>query len=151
VVAARSSAHVLCSFDSGSILAHRSSQSTLGRVQIRAAGSEGNLLELVGPENGYLRYPHIHTSIEVRSGASGGPVFGPDGHAFAVNCRGWDLQDQEPLSTVVPVSQVLDLQFAYPHIPVGSGEERAVPSSRRGGPVTLRDLAAWGHIALDPS
>jgi NAD(P)H dehydrogenase (quinone) len=39
VVAARSLAHVLCSFVSGSILAQRSSRSTLGRVQICAAGS----------------------------------------------------------------------------------------------------------------
>ena len=43
MVPARSSAHVLCSFDSGSILAHRSSQSTLGRVQICAAGSIGTI------------------------------------------------------------------------------------------------------------
>ncbi len=39
VVTARSSAHALCSYVSGSILAHRSSHSTLGRVQICAAGS----------------------------------------------------------------------------------------------------------------
>ena len=35
----RSPGHALCSFVPGSILAHRSSRSTLGRVQICATGS----------------------------------------------------------------------------------------------------------------
>ncbi|MFZ2648551.1 MAG: hypothetical protein WA210_00460, partial [Burkholderiaceae bacterium] len=111
---------------------------------------EGEVIELIGPKDGFLRYPHMQTSIDVGFGASGGPVFGPGGHAFAVNCRGWELQDAEPLSSVVPVSQILDLQFPYPYIPTGSAEESAVPRNRRGGHVTLRELAAWGHVSVDP-
>ena len=122
--------------------------------RIFADAFEGEVLEVVRPHEGFLRYTHVHTSIHLRGGASGGPVFGPDGHAFAVNCRGWDLasdQDAQPLSSVVPVALILDLEFEYPLIPSGSWEERAVPESRRGAKVTLRDLAAWGHISLDPS
>ncbi len=51
MVAARSSAHALCSFFPGSILAHRSSRSTLGSVQIRASGSqipEAQVLQALG-------------------------------------------------------------------------------------------------------
>ncbi len=114
---------------------------------------EGKLLEVLGPAERSLRYTHIETSIEVRGGASGGPVFGPGGHAFAVNCRGWDLAASEtagPLSSAVPVSLILDLRFPCPYLPPDSAEERAVPADRRGGQVTLRDLAEWGHILLDP-
>lgn len=127
-----------------------STQDKIGRIF--ADAFEGKLLQVLGPQ--FLRYMHIETSIEIRGGASGGPVFGPNGHAFAVNCRGWDLgadETAEPLSSVVPVSLSLDLQFPYPHIPPDSAEERAVPANRRGGQVTLRDLAAWGHISLDPA
>jgi len=121
--------------------------------QIFADAFEGTLLEVLGPQERLLRYKHVETSIQVRSGASGGPVFGPGGHAFAINCRGWDLgtdHTTDPLSSVVPVSLILDLQFPCPYLPCGSAEERSVPANRRSGQVTLRDLAAWGHISLDP-
>lgn len=121
--------------------------------RVFADAFEGNVLEVVSPQGGFLRYTHLNTSIEIRGGASGGPVFGPNGHVYAVNCRGWDLASDEavePLSSVVPVSLILDLRFAYPYIPAGSAEEQAVPAERRGGQVTLRELAAWGHISVDP-
>jgi hypothetical protein len=120
--------------------------------RIFADAFEGRVLEVLGPQ-GHLRYTHVRTSIEIRRGASGGPVFDTTGHAFAVNCRGMDLgadDAAEPLSSVVPVSLILDLPFRYPVIPAGSAEERAVPENRRCGTVTLRDLAAWGHISIDP-
>lgn len=123
----------------------------VGRVF--ADAFHGEVLELVGPQERFFRYPHLETTIEIRGGASGGPVFGQDGHAFAVNCRGWDLgadDDSEPLSSIVPVSLILDLGFPYPLIPSGAWEERVVPIGRRGKPVTLRDLATWGHIKIDP-
>ena len=120
-------------------------------ASIFADAFEGEFLSLLGADERFLRYPHVETSIEIRCGASGGPVFGPRGHAFAVNCRGWDLgQDHKeaPLSSVVPISLVLDLQFECPHLPRNSAEEQSVPVERRQGRVTLRDLAAWGHIQV---
>jgi hypothetical protein len=133
---------------------HRVDFSSPERVgRIFADGFEGRVLEIVGPQDRFLRYTHVETSIQIRGGASGGPVFGSDGHAFAVNCRGWDLgadQGAEPLSSVVPVSLILDLEFQYPVMPAESWEARSVPENRRDGKVTLRDLAAWGHIVLDP-
>ncbi len=121
--------------------------------RIFADAFEGEVLEIVGPQARFLRYMHVETSIQIRGGASGGPVFGPEGHAFAVNCRGWDLgadHESSPLSSVVPVSLALDLEFRYPVIPAESWEHQSVPENRRGSQVTLRDLAEWGHISLDP-
>jgi len=110
---------------------------------------EGDVLALIGPDERLLRYPHLETSIQIRAGASGGPVFGPPGHAFAVNCRGWDLAaDEEHLSSVVPIGLALDLAFDFPLLPPNSGEFHSVPPERRGTRVTLRDLAAWNHIKV---
>jgi hypothetical protein len=113
---------------------------------------EGQYLALRGPSERFLRYPHLETSIDIRHGASGGPVFGSCGHAIAVNCRGWDFgtDSAAQLSSVVPISLVLELEFPCPYLPPDSWEEKAVPPERRTGQVTLRDLAAWGHISLDP-
>lgn len=133
---------------------HRVDFSAPQRVgKVVADSFEGRVLEVVGPQSRFLRYEHVETSVQIRGGASGGPVFASGGHAFAVNCRGWDLgagDAVEPLSSVVPVSMVLDLEFKYPAIPPESWEHLAVPENRRGGLVTLRDLATWGHISVDP-
>lgn len=119
-------------------------------VKVIADAFEGTVQELIGPEERMLRYEHVEASMTIRGGASGGPVFGPDRHAFAVNCRGWDFgAEQEPLSTVVPVSAIFDLEFRYPIMPPGSWESESVPQNRRGGNVSLRDLARWGHISID--
>ncbi len=133
---------------------HRVDFSAPERVgQIFADAFEGRVLNVVGPQEGFLRYTHVQTSIEIREGASGGPVFNTAGHTFAVNCRGWDLGADpaaELLSSVVPISLILDLPFRYPVIPEESAEASAVPENPRCGTVSLRDLAEWGHISIDP-
>lgn len=114
---------------------------------------EGRLLNVLGGTERFLRYEHVETSIDIRAGASGGPVFMPLGHAFAVNCRGWNFGTEtgsEPLSSVVPLRLILGMSFAMPHLPRGSAEDDMVPRSRVGTPVTLRDLAGWGHLVIDP-
>jgi hypothetical protein len=114
---------------------------------------EGRMLAVLGPHERFLRYEHFETSIDVRAGASGGPVFHPSGHACAVNCRGWDLGSEpgcDPLSSVVPIAPVLDLRIPMPHMPAGSFESNSVPQDRRNTQVTLRELASWGHLALYP-
>jgi Trypsin-like peptidase domain len=116
---------------------------------IFADAFEGEVLAHIGPHERLLRYPHVETSIQIRAGASGGPVFAPRGHAFAVNCRGWDLAAAEDhLSSVVPISLALDMPFDFPHLPPNSGEFNSVPPERLGTRVTLRDLAAWGHVRI---
>lgn len=115
---------------------------------------QGRMLDVLGSQERFLRYEHFETSIDVRAGASGGPVFHSSGHACAVNCRGWDLGAEpgcDPLSSVVPIGPVLDLRVPIPYLPPGSFEENAVPPDRRGTQVTLRDLADWGHLVIYPA
>ena len=119
------------------------------KMEVFADVFEGKILEEIGPNDRYLRYRHFETSMEIRSGSSGGPVFFQGGHAFAVNCRGWNLADSiEALSSVVPISQALDISLPIPLIPLTAWEYQTIPHNRHGGSVTLRDLAEWGHISI---
>jgi len=60
-------------------------------VTIRADYYDGKFLRYVTEsEHPFVRYLHFETSIRVRSGASGGPVFNSRGKVVGVNCRGWD-------------------------------------------------------------
>ena len=116
---------------------------------------EGNFLRYVADsENPFLPYPHFETSIEVRSGASGGPVFDSRGHVVGVNCRGWDFRGGEHegdnLSSIVPIREVLQLELDLLQLPPVSWEHTQVPENRRGQLLTVKELAGYGHFLFDP-
>jgi hypothetical protein len=124
-----------------------------GRVgRIFADVFEGRVLGTIGATERQLRYEHVDTSIRLKGGASGGPVFSHDGHAFAVNCLSWDFGEESglsPLSSVVPVSHFFDVPFKMPLMPAGSAEATMVPEKHRDNKdTTLRELASWGHIVI---
>lgn len=53
---------------------------------------------------GLLKNPCIQTTIHIKSGASGGPVFDKNGRVFAVCSTGFDLvEGEEPISFVTPI------------------------------------------------
>lgn len=54
---------------------------------------DGVFLRTLGStDRPHIQFPHYETSIEIKSGASGGPVFSK-GKVIGVNCRGWDFGD----------------------------------------------------------
>ena len=113
---------------------------------------DGEFLEYVpASQNPAMPYPHLATTIAVRSGASGGPLFS-EGRVVGINCRGWDFDGAEHenanLSYMVPVSEVLDLKVSLSHVPEASWEYQQIPDDRRGTEASLRELAGWGHIGL---
>ena len=111
---------------------------------------EGEVIEYVqkGP---WMPYPHYRTSIDIRHGASGGPVFW-EGQIVGVNCRGWDFEGAEhqdsPLSSVIPVEAALQLQVGNLQLPDRSWEHSQIPSYKRGEPLTIEELVRYGHIVL---
>ena len=121
---------------------------------IRGDRFEGVLLRNVTKsDHPYIPYPYLETSIEVRSGASGGPVFDDRGRVVGVNCRGWDFRGTEhednPLSSIVPIGEAMPMEVPVVQLPSNSWEGSQVPAARRGKPLTLAELAAYGHVAFE--
>lgn len=83
-----------------------------------------------------VSWPHFGTSIDIRGGASGGPVFDEHGRVFGINCVG----GYNDLSYMARVQELLDLdvpQFPPPTVGVKA-------------PRSIRELAQLRHIIFDP-
>lgn len=109
---------------------------------------------MTNSENPFMLYPHFETSIELKSGASGGPVFDSRGRVVGVNCRGWDFGGGEHegnnLSSIVPVKEVLTLGLDLLQLPPNSWEYARIPAHRKGKTFTVAELARFRHIDFDP-
>jgi hypothetical protein len=113
---------------------------------------EGVLLAVrSATENPLLPQVHFETSIEIRSGASGGPVF-YEGNIVGVNCRGWDFRGSEfegdELSSVIPISEALTLDVPVMELGERSWEYQQIPPARLGHPLTIAELGSFGHIEI---
>ena len=107
---------------------------------------------VVRSEHPFVPYPHLETSIEVRGGASGAPVFDEGGRVVGVCCRGWDFrgteQEGDNLSVIVPIGEMMPIEIELLLLPAGSWEEEQIPPGRRGQPLTFAELAAYGHMSF---
>jgi hypothetical protein len=116
---------------------------------------QGGLLRFVSqPEHPSLQFPYFESTIELRSGASGGPVFDSAGRIVALNCSGWDFKGSEHegdhLSYLVPIAHLLDLEVDPFMVPPGSWEAGQISSERAGQSLRIRDLARYGHVLIEP-
>lgn len=100
-------------------------------------------------DNPLLPQIHMETSLEIRSGASGGPVF-YDGKVVGINCRGWDFQGSEfegdNLSYVLPFSEALSIEIPLIELAKESWEYRQIPVDKTGIRLSIQDLCSYGHI-----
>lgn len=84
-----------------------------GHVDIHAQSDafEGRITKHYpnGRDQGFLRWPCYETDMEIKMGASGGPVFlsGSSGVVFGVNCTGMDPHTVSHVSSLVPLVQKL--------------------------------------------
>jgi hypothetical protein len=105
------------------------------------------------PEHPFLRFPYFESSIEIRSGASGGPVFNASSRVIGINCRGWDFRGAEHegdnLSYLVPTGHLLQLAVDLFQLPPQSWEAAQLPNNWRNRPWTIGELARHGHVVLD--
>ena len=107
---------------------------------------EGQFLRHVTDlHNPFIPYPHYETSIELKSAASGGPVFDSRGRVIGVNCRGWDFggaeHEGDNLSSIVPIVEVLNLCGDLLQLPRNSWEHSQIPRERRSSTFTVNELA----------
>jgi hypothetical protein len=101
-------------------------------------------------ERPYIPYPHYETSLRIRSGASGCPIFNSSGRVVGIACRGWDFSggehDGDELSSILPVTQLLPIEVGCARIPPDSWEYREIPEARRGAALTFAELVTYGHV-----
>ena len=116
---------------------------------------QGGFLRFIPhPEHPLIQFPYFESTIELRSGASGGPVFDSSGRVIAVNCRGWDFgggeHEGQHLSYLVPISHLLDVEIDPFMVPPNSWEAAQMPDDRTPGQVfTISELASYGHVQLE--
>lgn len=115
---------------------------------------EGSFLRnVINSEHPYMPYPYFETTIALKSGASGGPVFDSSGKVIGVNCRGWDFAGAEHegdnLSSIVPIRAALDLRVKLDQLPPNSWERAQIPDNRDGTTFTIAELGGYGHIDFD--
>lgn len=123
--------------------------------EIKGDYFQGGFLRYVeSPEHPFLRFPYFETTVEIRSGASGGPIFNSEGRVIGVNCRGWDFRGGEhegkPLSYIVPISNVLNLGVDLFMLPAISWEAKQIPEAEKGKSLNGYELAKYGHLLFDP-
>lgn len=115
----------------------------------------GKLLRYVPvPEDPMMPCGYLETTIEIRSGASGGPVFTEDGKIIGVNCVGWDFGDmaegEESLSNVIPVVEGLPIRVSNLELPEKSWELKQIPEHWIGKELDLSLLVEFGHVDFNP-
>jgi len=90
------------------------------------------------------------TSLELKGGASGGPVFFGDGRVFSVNSTGFDFPllaenetgDDTPVSYVSSINDIFDLQIKNIRFDV-DGKIRKT--------ATIGEMSHYGYVNLDDS
>jgi hypothetical protein len=117
---------------------------------IRGDFYEGKLLRYVPvSDNPSIPYPHFETSIKLKSGSSGGPVF-CGGKVIGVNCRGWDFHEDDEngnLSYIVPVSHLVSAKVELNQLPNPSWERDQIKNTKE--KYSIIELAECGHIILE--
>lgn len=121
---------------------------------IRGDYFSGKFLRYVNTqENPMMPCAYYETSIEVRSGASGGPVFDSSGGIVGINCRGWDFggisRNKENLSYIIPIAEALPITVSNSQIPSGSWENRQLPRSKIDNPLSFADLVIYQHVQTE--
>jgi hypothetical protein len=84
-------------------------QSGLLHIHAQSDAFEGKITKHYpdGRDRGLLKWPCYETDMEIKKGASGGPVFvsGSSGVVFGVNCTGFDPHTVSYVSSLVPLAQ----------------------------------------------
>jgi hypothetical protein len=106
------------------------------KIHFKPTWYDGYLQEYFpdGRDKTMLPGPCYRTSIHMHGGASGGPVFSPNGLVFGINSTGFSDTD------ISYVSRVSDIQHLVIHdVSMGGSPP---------GPVRISELVRAGHIVV---
>ena len=113
----------------------------------------GKFLKFVDKsENPFIPYPYFETTIKIKSGASGGPVF-HNNKVIGINCRGWDfgndIPDDDNLSSIVPISYLFPMKIKLIQLPEVSWEYKQLTEEQRNDGLTIEELIKARHIFMN--
>lgn len=98
----------------------------------KSSYSEGEVIEYLKDGAYLVRNRCYHTTLQIDSGASGGPVL-KNGYIVGVNSSSFDLEDgEEPISYITPIDYILDLKV------IENGNE-----------IPVKDLVKNGYIKTE--
>lgn len=117
-----------------------------GEVLATVDAAEANRRRHVG-EYMPLKVPFLETSIHLKGGASGSPVF-DRGRIVGIATKSWDLSaDDSPLSYIAGIEHLLSVEVRLDSIPHISWERSVIPAGRSSA--TVAELGQWGHLLVD--
>lgn len=94
-----------------------------------------------------LKVPFLESSIHLKGGASGSPVFA-QGRIVGIATKSWDLSaDDPPLSYIAGIAHLLNVDVRLDSIPPTSWERTVIPGER--SRATIAELVKWGHLLID--
>lgn len=94
-----------------------------------------------------LKVPFLETSIHLKGGASGSPVF-DRGRIVGIATKSWDLSAEDPpLSYVAGIRHLLSVEVRLDSVPAISWERSVIPNGRSSA--TVAELGRWGHLLID--
>ncbi|RPJ19325.1 MAG: serine protease [Planctomycetaceae bacterium] len=110
------------------------------RITVRTAAIKGRLSQHYPERRDSVMLPGrcYQTTMDIRGGASGGPVAFGDGSIFGINSTGMESEDEQ-IGWVSSIADILDLPLNKVQLPDGERREW----------VTVRELASRGMVALD--
>ena len=85
--------------------------------------------------------PCFRTSINIHFGASGGPVFGPDGKIFGINTSGFNVEKGDSISYVTRINEILLLPI----------NNVLLPGKKKSTSTNVWELARLGKVIFEPS
>jgi len=94
-----------------------------------------------------LEVPFLESSIHLKGGASGSPVF-DRGRIVGVATKSWELSaDDPPLSYISGIEHLLGVEVRLDSVPMISWERSVIPAGR--STATVAELRQWGHLLMD--
>jgi hypothetical protein len=93
--------------------------------------------------------------MPLEGGCSGSPIFDPVGRVIPIATASMEFQGGEHegsiASRLTPIRHCLHLEFEQLSIPYSSWEFSQIPPENRGGKMSIKLAAKYGHVDFNPS
>ena len=73
---------------------------------------EGTVVSIEQRNDMFFKGTCIQTNMQIKGGASGGPVFNKAGYVVGINSTGYDMpESEEPISFITPIQKAFEIEY----------------------------------------